>query len=85
LFFGVAEMEALIAVGLAGNVVTFIQFAHELIREAKSIKATGSASSIPELRKWVAYLTEQSGDFQKRLKGANATVHQEDQVQKIQG
>jgi hypothetical protein len=74
-------MEALIAVGLAGNVVSFVQFGREIIREANSIKK-GGPSSIEELKRLATHITEQASHLKKRLKGGKATLHQEDQVWK---
>jgi hypothetical protein len=73
-------MEALVAVSLSGSVVQLVQFASKLIAEAKSIRDTGSVSSIPELRKLAEDLTKQAEDFQKSLRGNNATLRKDDQV-----
>lgn len=80
-------MEALAAVGLAGNVVQFVQFSSQLIAEAKSIKTSGSPSSIPELRKLaerLVTLTEplvtQADTISKCLKSTSATLSREDHV-----
>jgi hypothetical protein len=71
-------MEALLAVGLAGNVVQFVQFAGELISEARSIMKNGSPKSIPELRHLSETLTKQAGMIKARLKASNATLAEED-------
>ena len=73
-------MEALLAVGLAGNVAQFVQFAGKLISEARSIKKKGSPKSIPELRGLSETLTTQAGVIKTRLKARYATLTEEDQV-----
>lgn len=73
-------MEALLAVGLAGNVVQFAQFAGKLISETNSIRRTGSPSSLPGLRSLAENLTKQADTIHKCLKAGNATLAQEDQV-----
>ncbi|KAJ9131629.1 p-loop containing nucleoside triphosphate hydrolase [Pleurostoma richardsiae] len=60
-------MEALVAVGLAGNVVQFVQFASQLIQEAISIRRSGSPSSAPELRKLADSLTRQAQVLRTQL------------------
>ena len=52
-------MEALVAFGLAGNVVQLTHFAGSLLSELKSIKRTGSPSSLPELITLVAIVNGQ--------------------------
>jgi len=42
-------MEAVVAVGLAGNVVQFISFAGTLIAEIKSLHDIGSPRSLPDI------------------------------------
>jgi len=54
-------MEALLAVGLAGNVAQFVQFAGKLISEAHSMKKNGSPKSISELKHLSETLTTQAG------------------------
>jgi len=61
-------MEALIAVGLAGNVVQFVSFAGKLISETSAIRKTGSPSSLPGLRILTHTLTQQSGSIHKSLR-----------------
>lgn len=75
-------MEALIAVGLAGNVVQFAQFAGKLVSEAKSIHDTGSPRSLPALRSLVDGLTQQAEVIHKCLsvRSGVTQISQEDQV-----
>jgi hypothetical protein len=73
-------MEALVAVGLAGNVVQFVQFTGELISETNSIRRTGSPSSLPDLRRLSEDLIQQADTIHKCLKASNASLAQEDQV-----
>jgi len=75
-------MEALVAVGLAGNVVQFVQFAGELISETIAIRKTGSPSSLPKLQNLAANLTKQAGLIKAHLDAARAVeeLAQEDQV-----
>lgn len=70
-------MEALVAVGLAGNVVQFVQTAGQLISQTITIKQTGGPSSLPELRNLVQTLTKQAGMIKTRL-GANSASHSEE-------
>lgn len=64
-------MDALAAVGLAGNVVQFVQFAGELITETAEIKKNGGPSSLPYLRKLGVNLTIQAGLIKDRLKAGS--------------
>jgi hypothetical protein len=73
-------MEALVAVGLAGNVVQFVSAAGALIKEANSIRKEGSPSSLPELKNLSEALTRQATVLQTRLKASSATLAEEDQV-----
>jgi hypothetical protein len=75
-------MEALIAVGLAGNVVQFIQFSGALIAETRSIHAIGSPRSLPGTLDRTKELTRQAEMISDRLRATNSatTVRPEDQV-----
>jgi hypothetical protein len=73
-------MEALVAVGLAGNVVQFVSAAGALIKEANSIRKAGSPSSFPKLKNLSEALTSQATVLQTRLKASSATLAEEDQV-----
>jgi hypothetical protein len=73
-------MEALVAVGLAGNVVQFVSAAGALIKEANSIRKKGSPSSLPKLQNLSEDLTKQATVLQTRLKASSATLAEEDQV-----
>jgi hypothetical protein len=73
-------MEALVAVGLAGNVVQFASSAGTLIKEANLIRKSGSPSSLPKLKEISESLTSQAAALQKRLKASSATLTEEDQV-----
>jgi hypothetical protein len=73
-------MEALVAVGLAGNVVQFVFAAGALIKEANSIRKEGSPSSLPKLKTLSEDLTKQATVLQTRLKASSATLPEEDQV-----
>jgi len=74
------DMEALVAVGLAGNVVQFVQFSGQLISLAKEIKKRGAASSLLDLRKVAQNLTQQTRVIVTRLKANTVTLEQEEQV-----
>jgi hypothetical protein len=73
-------MEALIAVGLAGNVVQFLQGAGALIAEANAIRKSGRPSSLPYLQRLSRTLTDQAAVLNTRLKSCSATLNEEDQV-----
>lgn len=75
-------MEALLAVGLAGNVVQFVQFAGKFVSEVKSIRETGSPRSLPALKQLVDSLVKQAEVIHKCLtaKADTARLSQEDQV-----
>lgn len=68
------------AIGLAGNVVQFVQFAGSLISEADSIRKTGSPSSLPDLRFLTESLTKQSETINKCLQGNATQMSDEDRV-----
>ncbi|KAF2106175.1 hypothetical protein BDV96DRAFT_654889 [Lophiotrema nucula] len=53
-------MEALVAVGLAGNIVQFVQFSGNLISEAKAMKRAGSHTSLSRLKELSETLTRQA-------------------------
>lgn len=74
------DMEALVAVGLAGNVVQFVQFSGQLISLAEEIKKKGAPSSLIDLRKVAQNLTQQTRVIVTRLKANTATLEQEEQV-----
>lgn len=73
-------MEALIAVGLAGNVVQFVQSAGTLIALAKEIKNTGKPSSLVELESISRTLVDQTTILRSRLEATGATLTVENQV-----
>jgi hypothetical protein len=73
-------MEALVAVGLAGNVVQFVQGAGTLIAEANAIRKSGSPSSLPDLQRLSKTLTNQAAVLNTRLKACSATLKEEDQA-----
>jgi len=75
-------MEALVAVGLAGNVVQFVQFAGKLVSETNTIRRTGNPSSIPGLRILTDTLTKQAASIRKCLSASanSAPLSQEEQV-----
>lgn len=73
-------MEALVAVGLAGNVVQFVQFSGQLIAEASRIRKSGTPSSLPDLRNLSHALMAQADTIYRCLKSNSATLAEEDQV-----
>lgn len=73
-------MEALVAVGLASNVVQFVQFASKLISEAYHIKNSGTPSSIHDLRKVSDSIVAQAETIHNSLKSTSAVLTQEEQV-----
>ncbi|KAH7070067.1 hypothetical protein FB567DRAFT_507528 [Paraphoma chrysanthemicola] len=74
-------MEALIAVGLAGNVVQFVQGAGTLITFAKSMRQGQRVNEkdLPNLRMLSEDLTSQAAILKSRLKASSATLTEEDQ------
>ena len=75
-------MEALIAVGLAGNVVQFLQGAGTLISIAKSMRSGGKPDrdSLPDIHSLTETLMSQAAVLRSRLKACSATLAEEDQV-----
>lgn len=73
-------MEALLAVGLAGNVVQFVTCTGKFISEANEIRKSGSHTALPGLKKLAEVLTSQSKVLRSRLKAFSATLAEEDQV-----
>lgn len=76
-------IEALVAVGLAGNVVQFVHTSAEILAQSKAIWRTGNPSSITELRTLTETLTKQVEMMQSSLEmnRANTTnISPEDQV-----
>jgi hypothetical protein len=80
LFDPLDNMEALVAMGLAGNVVQFVQFSGQLISLAKEIKKKGAPSSLIDLRKVAQNLAQQTRVIVTRVKANTATHEQEEQV-----
>jgi hypothetical protein len=76
-------MEALLAVGLAGNVVQFAQFATQLISQTNTIRKSGSPSSLPHLRKLSESLTKEADAIYNCLKASSATLAREEQVSRL--
>lgn len=76
------KMEALVAIGLAGNVLQFVEFAGSLISETIKIKRSGIPSSIPHLKRLTDDLTKQASHVHKCLATNTNTesIAQEDQV-----
>ncbi len=73
-------MEALVAVGLAGNVMQFVQFSSKLISIAAEIKKKGGPSSLPELQTLSKSLTQQAEIIATRLEGSKKPYEKEEQV-----
>lgn len=73
-------MEALVAIGLAGNVVQFVQFSAQLISIAKDIRKNGSPSDLSDLKELTQSLVQQTQVIATRLKANAATLEAEEQV-----
>jgi hypothetical protein len=73
-------MEALVAVGLAGNVVQFVQSAGTLIALAKDIQNNGKPNSLAELEQISKTLVDQTAGLRTRLEAAGAVLTVENQV-----
>jgi hypothetical protein len=72
-------MEALVAVGLAGNVVQFVQGAGALISLANEIRDSGSPKSLPHLQSLSETLTGHAAVLRSRLI-ASTPLTEENQV-----
>ncbi|KAF2109774.1 hypothetical protein BDV96DRAFT_604646 [Lophiotrema nucula] len=72
-------MEALVAVGLAGNVVQFVQFSSSLVSEVQSIRKTGSPSSLPDLQNLCKTVVEQASTIRKFLTSSTNNLAKEEQ------
>jgi hypothetical protein len=74
-------MEALAALGVAGNVVQFVQFAGQLISEVKEIRSEeGSPKSFQALHQISKSATKQAEVIEARLEAQTHTLSQEEQV-----
>jgi hypothetical protein len=75
-------LEALVAIGLAGNVVQFAQVAAGLISQADDIRKNGAPSSLRDLRKLTVYLIDQTNTFHTQLdnKPTQESPTEEDQA-----
>lgn len=60
-------LEALVAIGLAGNVVQFAQVAAGLDSQADDIRKNGAPSSLRDIRKLIVYLIDQTKAFHIQL------------------
>jgi hypothetical protein len=83
------KMEALSALGLAGNVVQFTDFAGTLLSEFKSIRKTGLPDSLPNLLKSVAQINAQIDTIHACLlldleRSGGTKLRKEDQVSILQ-
>lgn len=78
-------MEALIAVGLAGNVVQFVLCLGTLAKEAKSINDTGSTEEVPAIKVSTQHVINQAMSLKARMKAFTATLAEEDQVRILTG
>ncbi|KAF3037752.1 hypothetical protein E8E11_003573 [Didymella keratinophila] len=72
-------MEALIAVGLAGNVVQFVTCAASLVAQVNHLRQHDTPASLPELVQLSRNLTAQACLLKTRLKSSAATLKEEDQ------
>ncbi|KAF1999638.1 hypothetical protein P154DRAFT_563928 [Amniculicola lignicola CBS 123094] len=72
-------MEALLAVGLAGNVVQFLQFASKIAAKANVIRKKGQPSSIPQWKQSTQQLARQAEVITDRLRASTTVLSQEDQ------
>lgn len=73
-------MEALVAVGLAGNVVQFAMCVHSLVKEANSIRDTEETENLPAVMMWTRSVTGQAVTLQARMKASRTAFAEEDQV-----
>jgi hypothetical protein len=73
-------LEALVAVGLAGNVFQFASCVGTLAKEAKSIQDSGSTRELPTIKSSTQQAIEQAVLLKTRLKGPTKTLTEEDQV-----
>lgn len=73
-------MEALVAIGLAGNVVQFVQFAGSIISKAAEIRSQGSLSSIKELQKDTKGVNQQAQMIKAHLASHEATLNTDEKV-----
>ena len=73
-------MEALVAVGLVGNVVQLADWLMTLARAANSINKNGVTNELPTIKESTQTVIEQSAALQARLKSSNATLSKEEQV-----
>jgi hypothetical protein len=73
-------MEALVAVGLAGNVVQFVQGAGSLIALSAQIRKTNQPKCLPDLRNIAGALMDGAALLRSRLKAYSASLAEEDQV-----
>ena len=68
------------AVGLAGNVVQFMEFAGKMISEIQTILRTGSPTSLPDLKNLTEELMKQSDTIHSCLNDNNSQRSPEDEV-----
>jgi hypothetical protein len=73
-------MEALIAVGLAGNVVQFVAFAASLVSCVDHLRKHDSPESLPGLVQLSRNLTDQAALLKSRLKSSATILKEEEQV-----
>jgi hypothetical protein len=77
-------MEALVAVGLAGNVVQFVQGAGTLLSLAVDIRKSGRPESLPRLKDLSTALVGHAAVLKSRLK-ASIPLTEENQVRSSYG
>ena len=73
-------LEALVAVGLARNIVQSASCVGTLAKEAKSIRESGSTRDLPTIKSSTQQAIEQAVGLKIRLKGFAETLIEEDRV-----
>lgn len=73
-------MEALVAVGLAGNVVQFAMCLATLAEATKQLYQEGTTPDLPAIRNATKLAIRQSSGLNDRLEASEARLAEEDQV-----
>jgi len=80
MFIFIIIMEAITAVGFAGNIVQFVDFVANVISAADAIRKRGRPHSLSNLRKWTATLKDLAWELKTDLEASGDTLCEQNQV-----
>ena len=73
-------MEAITAVGFAGNIMQFIDFVTKVISAADAIHKRGRPHSLSHLREWAARQKDLAWELKTNIEASGVTLCEQNQV-----